>query len=72
MSKLIAGFETPFGMELLATMHWVARHEEAATVGEAVEKTYAWGDRKQMFTAEQIRMAWQALADRGWLEARES
>jgi hypothetical protein len=71
VSKLIAGFETPFGMELLATVHWVGRHEGAATVGEAVEKTYTWGDRKQMFTVEQIRIAWHALAEHGWLEARE-
>jgi O-acetyl-ADP-ribose deacetylase (regulator of RNase III) len=72
VSKLIAGFETPFGMELLATVHWVARHEGAATVGEAVETTYTWGDRKQMFSAEQIRMAWQALAEHGWIEAHKS
>jgi O-acetyl-ADP-ribose deacetylase (regulator of RNase III) len=72
VSKLIAGFETPFGMELLATVHWVARHEGATTVGESVEKTYAWGDRKQMFTVEQIRMAWQALAECGWIESHES
>jgi hypothetical protein len=72
VSKLIAGFETPFGMELLATVHMVARREGATTVGEAVKKTYAWGDRKQMFTAEQIRIAWQALAKHGWIEVRES
>jgi O-acetyl-ADP-ribose deacetylase (regulator of RNase III) len=41
VSKLIAGFETPFGMELLATVHWVARCEGAASVDEAVERSYA-------------------------------
>jgi O-acetyl-ADP-ribose deacetylase (regulator of RNase III) len=72
VSKLIAGFETPFGMELLATVHWVVQYERAANMDEAVERTYAWGDRKQMFTVEQIHIAWQALVEHGWLEAHES
>jgi Macro domain len=58
VSKLIAGFETPFGMELLATVHWVVQHEGAASADEAVERSYAWGARKRMFTAEQIHSAW--------------
>lgn len=72
VSKLIAGFETPFGMELLATVHWVARHEEAASADEAVERSYAWGARKRMFTAEQIHSAWKALSEHGWLGSSES
>ena len=27
VAGLIEGFETPFGMELLATVHWVAKHQ---------------------------------------------
>ncbi len=64
---LIEGFETPFGMELLATVHWAMAHEGAASVAEAVAKTYAWNDRKQMFTEDQIGAAWEALRERGWL-----
>jgi hypothetical protein len=26
LSRLIEGFETPYGMELPASVHWVARH----------------------------------------------
>lgn len=59
-------------MELLATVHWVARYEGVASVDEAVEWTYAWGEHTRMFTAEQIRIAWQALTERGWLKAHES
>ncbi|MGH8055640.1 MAG: type II toxin-antitoxin system antitoxin DNA ADP-ribosyl glycohydrolase DarG [Candidatus Entotheonellia bacterium] len=72
VGKLMAGFETPFGMELLATVHWVARQEGAASADEAVERTYAWGERKRMFTAAQIHIAWKALSEHGWLEARTS
>ena len=32
VSDLISGFETPFGMELLSTVHWVARQEGAKTL----------------------------------------
>jgi hypothetical protein len=59
-------------MELLATVHWVSRHEGAASADEAVERTYAWSERTRMFTAEQIRMAWKASSENGWLEARAS
>lgn len=68
VSELISGFETPFGMELLSTVHWVASQEGAATVDRAVEKTHAWNDRKQMFSQEQVRIAWQSLEKSGWLE----
>lgn len=64
---LIEGFETPFGMELLATVHWVATREKAVTFDEVVEKTYAWNDRKRMFQEEHIRIAWDILHRKGWL-----
>jgi|SRR5579859_6669315 len=67
VADLIDGFETPFGMELLATVHWVASREQAASAGDAVEKTYAWGDRKRVFTEKQIRLAWQTLEAKGWI-----
>ena len=66
--RLIEGFETPFGMELLATIHWVAAREAAASPEEAVAKTYAWNEgKRRMFTPEQIRAAWEAMRERGWL-----
>jgi O-acetyl-ADP-ribose deacetylase (regulator of RNase III) len=36
---LIEGFETPFGMELLSTVHWVAAREGAETVERAIAET---------------------------------
>lgn len=68
VGDLIAGFETPFGMELLATVHWVATHEGATSSDMAVANTYAWGDRKRMFAEEHIRIAWSVLKQQGWLE----
>jgi len=64
---LIGGFETPYGMELLSTVHWVACREGAASPDEAIAKTYAWNDRKKMFRAEHIHKAWDILQRKGWL-----
>lgn len=65
---LISGFETPFGMELLSTVHWVANREGATTADRAVSKTYSWNDRKRMFQEKHIRLAWDILERKGWLQ----
>jgi O-acetyl-ADP-ribose deacetylase (regulator of RNase III) len=73
VGRLVEGFETPFGLELLATVHWVARHESAAkTSAEVVERTYAWNDRKRQFTPRQIGIALNVLAKQGWLDAAQA
>jgi O-acetyl-ADP-ribose deacetylase (regulator of RNase III) len=64
---LISGFETPFGMELLSTVHWVAKHEDAHTAEDAITKTYKWNSRKQMFKEKHISLAWEILDKKGWL-----
>ena len=64
---LIGGFETSYGMELLSTVHWVAGREGANTPEDALEKTYAWNDRKRMFRPEHIHKAWDILDQKGWL-----
>jgi O-acetyl-ADP-ribose deacetylase (regulator of RNase III) len=72
VAGLIDGFETPYGMELLATMHWVARREAASGPDEAVAKFYSWNDRKRMFSEQHIRMAYSVLDETGWLANPES
>ncbi len=65
---LISGFETPFGMELLSNVHWVANREGATTADQAVSKTYSWNDHKRMFQEKHIRLAWDILERKGWLQ----
>jgi O-acetyl-ADP-ribose deacetylase (regulator of RNase III) len=67
VAKLIHGFETPFGMELLATVHWVCTREGARTDQEAIDRTYDWSDRKRSFDRKQIMLAREVLANQGWL-----
>ena len=70
VSELIEGFETPYGMELLSSVHWVATHGEprATTAAEAVAAVQGWNDRKaKMFSAEHMETAWARLDELGWL-----
>lgn len=70
VNRLIEGFETPYGLELLSSIHWVAVHRKPAAQDQdaAVEGIAQWNERKrQMFRPEHIRLAWDRLASEGWL-----
>ena len=69
VGDLVEGFETPFGLELLATVHWVVRHEKATTADDAAAKVYAWSERKKRFSLRQIGIAYDTLRAKGWLTA---
>jgi O-acetyl-ADP-ribose deacetylase (regulator of RNase III) len=70
--KLIDGFESPYGLELLATVHWVATEVDRTArndVDLAVRLVQAWSRRKQhLFTERHIKIAWQRLRDERWLD----
>ncbi len=68
VSQLIEGFESPYGMELIATVHWVADRQGAKTVAQAVEKVHNWSSRKTKFTPHQIQAAWDRLQRLGWID----
>ncbi len=67
VADLVEGFESPFGLELLSTVHWVATREQPASEAELIAKTYAWAERKQQFSANQIRLASRVLREKGWI-----
>jgi O-acetyl-ADP-ribose deacetylase (regulator of RNase III) len=66
VADLVDGFETPFGLELLSTVHWLTRHENVRRSDDLVRAVYSWGDRKKQFTPRQIQLASQTLAQKGW------
>jgi hypothetical protein len=68
VAKLVEGFESPFGVELLATVHWLRAHEGVRD-SDVVEATWAWGDRKRRFSRRQVLLAERMMTERGWLEA---
>ncbi|HSX37303.1 MAG TPA: hypothetical protein VLE95_00555 [Chlamydiales bacterium] len=71
VSDLIIGFETPFGMELLSTVHWVITREcdeRIRNLDEVFGKVKAWSTRKAaLMSREQVEAALQRLANNGWL-----
>ncbi len=67
VARLVEGFETPFGLELLATVHWVLNRENATSIEDAVAKVYEWNDRKRRFSPRQIGIAFDTISAKGWL-----
>ncbi len=70
VAKLIQGFETPYGMELLATVHWLAQEDPHVKQDyeAAVRGFEAWNQRKrEHFHPEHIQTAWDRLQQQNWL-----
>lgn len=70
VSDLIQGFETPYGMELLATVHWLAQENPAVKndFTEAIHGFETWNERKrEHFKPEHIKTAWERLKQQGWI-----
>lgn len=72
VAALVKGFESSFGLELLATVHWVITRENAVSDQDVIAQTFAWGPRKRQFSEFQIRLAHQMLIDRGWSPASQA
>lgn len=68
--ELVEGFETPFGLELLSTVHWLSHREGAATLGDIVLKTHEWAPHKRKFSDAQISIAYDVLRSKGWLSSQ--
>jgi hypothetical protein len=74
VARLIEGFETPYGMELLATVHWLAHKggpkgaPRATDPETAIAAVRDWNPRKaSTFKVEHIRTAWKQLKRDGWM-----
>lgn len=67
VERLIDGYETPFGLELLSTVHWVATQQGARNPQEAVAEVHNWNRRKHVFTDKHVATAWNNLQSKGWL-----
>ena len=67
VAELVEGFESPFGMELLATVHWVATRERPVSEADLITRVYSWAERKRQFKPQQIRLACRVLTEKGWI-----
>lgn len=77
VQRLIEGYETPLGMELLATVHWVATKDIQTPLYKDVlegikrwcPENPAWNERKkQIMTPAQVRVALEHLQSQGWMK----
>ena len=71
LQALIDGFQTPYGMELLSTVHWVATHEGGVDSPDAALQAIGkWSARKKkMMQTTHVRAAWDRLAQQGWMSS---
>jgi O-acetyl-ADP-ribose deacetylase (regulator of RNase III) len=71
VASLIEGFETAYGLELLATVHWAAKESSrttAANFEDLVKTVHSWNDRKmELMLPDHIMVAWRQLKEQEWL-----
>lgn len=73
VARLIEGFETPYGMELLATVHWTATQKRATSFEEALRIVRDWNPRKgDLFNEQHVGVAWKRLEDEGWISVEST
>ncbi len=64
---LVHGFESSFGMELLATVHWVLTHTEIESRADVYDAVYSWNEHKKEFSHRHIDIACDTLKAKNWL-----
>lgn len=68
LSQLIQGYESPYGLELLSSVHWLAHHEGHFPVEKIIEEMMNWNDDKRnSFDEKAIRTAYVRLKEDGLL-----
>lgn len=64
LSKLIQGYESPYGLELLSSVHWLAHHEGHFPVEKIIEEMMSWNETKRnTFGEDAIRGAYDRLKE---------
>lgn len=69
VSKLIEGFEDPYGLELLSSTHWVMCSDVVARDSSegAADLVLAWNARKRkIFKRQHLHLAWMRLRELSW------
>lgn len=68
VADLIEGFESSFGLELLSTVHWIVNREHTRNIDGIEKNFYDWNEGKKQFSQRQIKLAFDVLSDKGWLD----
>jgi hypothetical protein len=70
VKKLIVGFESPLGLELLATIHWLVKHESISSKNpdEIISKIQSWNQhKKNTMKPAHILVAMERLTQEKWI-----
>ena len=70
VGAVIEGYETPYGMELLATVHWAGNEDDDSdfSADDAVEAVHNWNERKRrVFQPRHIMKSYEPLRASDWL-----
>lgn len=70
MTRLVDGYESSDGLELLATVHWTAREDCSFSIDELVDEVYLWSQQKSKFSPRQIAIAYKSLQNQGWVNKK--
>lgn len=73
--KLIRGFETPYGLELLSTVHWVCVKEnnQITSLEDTIKAVQEWNPRKKtMMKPKHIEIALNHLQSEGWIQLQNN
>lgn len=57
----VEGFDSTYGLELLASVHWAVAYGAATDLASVQKFLTAWSPRKAKFSAMQIKTAWQRV-----------
>ena len=68
VGELVEGFESSFGLELLATVHWLIKKENINSLEQIIYHTHNWNEHKKQFTPRQIEIAVIRLLKKGWIK----
>jgi hypothetical protein len=64
LSRLVEGYESPYGLELLSSVHFVANYEEIKGVDAIVDTLGNWSKRKSLeFDSKMIGVAIDRLTE---------
>ena len=69
VQDLVEGFESSYGLDLLATVHWVADRERPQSFDQLTRQVRAWNPRKRQFTQRQLKIAVDRLSQGGWIDS---
>ena len=71
VTRLVTDFASPYGVELLATVHWTAiRETRGADPAALTAAIHAWNPRKErLFTEHHVHVATEHLRALSWLDS---